>query len=196
MEIKYQLSMLQARATTNPTGRAAQFLARGRVEGEVVAVEEAVHRDVLAKFPQKLPFEYSVEKLRMSDRLRPVGFADFILARGKIEGDIVILDQATHRELRYRFYPPAKAPRPIAPPKDPTLTELAGNFALAMTGWAKAGFKTVTREEFERRHTLCQACEYYEPNARLGLGKCKRCACSKFKLWLATSHCPDFPPRW
>ena len=43
------------------------------------------------------------------------------------------------------------------------------------------------------RQSICEACEYWQPDGNLGLGKCshKRCGCTKFKLQLATERCPD-----
>lgn len=80
---------------------------------------------------------------------------------------------------------------PPAPPKDPTVTELAENFTAAMERWASAGFKTVTREEYDARAAACDACPYWDPNGWFGLGKCKApgCGCTKFKRWLATEQC-------
>ncbi|MGH7960190.1 MAG: hypothetical protein ACREH8_24715, partial [Opitutaceae bacterium] len=61
--------------------------------------------------------------------------------------------------------------------------------------WAAAGFKTVTREQYDARIAVCDACEFWDGKARLGLGKCKApgCGCTKFKRWLATEQCkhPD-----
>ncbi len=78
-------------------------------------------------------------------------------------------------------------PRPV----EPTLVELATNFTGAMAGWAKAGFKTVSRADYDARSAACEPCEYWDGQARLGLGKCKApgCGCTAFKRWLATEVC-------
>jgi hypothetical protein len=124
--------------------------------------------------------------------LRAPGYVDFVLSRGKIEGELIILDEAGVKEVREKFPLPGQAPRPPVP----TLGELAVNFTEAIAGWAKAGFKTVAREIYEHRLSICSACEFWQADAILGTGKCRKCGCSKVKLWLATSKCPDKPPRW
>lgn len=84
---------------------------------------------------------------------------------------------------------PTVAANPIA---EPTVTELAANFAGAMGRWTAAGFPTVTREAYDNRAAVCDACEHWDGAARLGLGKCGApgCGCSGFKRWLATERCP------
>jgi hypothetical protein len=78
----------------------------------------------------------------------------------------------------------------------PTTAELSTNFTKAMLGWAKAGFPTVKRKTYEQRHAICNTCEHWSPDGLLGTGRCRKCGCSGVKLWLATSTCPDQPPRW
>jgi hypothetical protein len=93
-------------------------------------------------------------------------------------------------------------PAPTAPlhgesqPAMPTTAQMATNFGKAMVGWAKDGFKLVQPEIYEQRRTICLACEHWWPEARMGTGMCRRCGCSGAKLWLASSVCPDRPPRW
>jgi len=82
------------------------------------------------------------------------------------------------------------APLPSLPP--PTIWQMVGNFAEATKDWAAKGFPVVQSSEFDRRLSLCRACEFWEEEARLGAGKCNHteCGCSKLKHWLATSKCP------
>lgn len=76
-------------------------------------------------------------------------------------------------------------------PAEPTLVELAENFAGAMARWGEAGFGTLTREQYDVRSAACDKCDYWDPAARLGLGKCKApgCGCTKFKRWLISERC-------
>ncbi len=121
--------------------------------------------------------------------------ADFIAslrARGEIIDGTLHIDQVIFNRLfvtRLAELPPDSASRP---PEitEPTLTELTANFASAMTRWASAGFQTVTKEQYDARAAICSSCEFWDATARLGLGKCKACGCTKFKRWLATERCP------
>jgi hypothetical protein len=76
-------------------------------------------------------------------------------------------------------------------PEEPTLLELAANFAGAMERWVKSGFKTVTAEEYIARKEACDTCELWDGSARLSLGKCKApsCGCTKFKRFLRSEIC-------
>jgi len=195
----HPLKSLQTRARRSPEGRAAYILSKGKIEGNFVLVDESLQKELKEKFPPEpnwipsdIQKQYNIAALQASAHKRPAGYVDFIMSRGKIEGENINLDGTAAKELREKFLPLASRPQPPAP----TLVELATNFTGAMAGWAQAGFKIVEREEYERRHTICLACEFWLPDVMLGFGKCKKCGCSKFKLWLATSRCPDKPPRW
>jgi hypothetical protein len=73
---------------------------------------------------------------------------------------------------------------------EPTIPEMAANFASAIAHWTKAGFPVVPKTEFDRRLAICDACEFWDPVARLGYGKCHVCGCTTLKHWLGTSKCP------
>lgn len=81
-------------------------------------------------------------------------------------------------------------------PPDPTFLDLTNNFADAIKEWVNSGAKVVNRDVYEYRHAICEGCEHWQSNARLGTGKCKICGCSGIKLWLASSKCPHKPPKW
>lgn len=83
-------------------------------------------------------------------------------------------------------------PRPTPLPPPPTVGEMARNFAGAIARWTQAGFPTVSREEYQMRAATCDRCEFWNPQARAGLGKCSApgCGCSRMKVWLSTERCP------
>jgi hypothetical protein len=198
MDVKYSLKKLEVMAKCYPGGVAVLMLARGRIVGDQVFLDENLQREMRHRMRPRRLWVFSIDNLQLSAPLHPAGYVDFILERGKKEGDNVVLDEAAHKELQEKFLFPQAQPLPSSAPRPPvpTLAAITTNFTKAMAGWAGAGFKVVERKEYERRQAICSKCEYWEPDARLGLGKCKRCFCSKFKLWLATSKCPDRPPRW
>jgi len=72
----------------------------------------------------------------------------------------------------------------------PSLTTMAGNFIGAMGAYAKDGFRNVNKEEHAVRQAICNGCEFWDRNARMGAGKCMKCGCSGAKLWMASSECP------
>lgn len=89
---------------------------------------------------------------------------------------------------------PAPPVLQIMAPKlaEPTLADLASNFATAVQKWAAGGFNTVTKEDYGSRAAVCAVCEFWDGSARAGLGKCNApgCGCTRLKRWLATERCP------
>lgn len=76
--------------------------------------------------------------------------------------------------------------------REPTIIEMAQNFGEAMKGWKAAGWKIVSPEVYAEIRKICDPCGFWDPKARLGLGKCnhRKCGCSIFKRWLLSSRCP------
>jgi hypothetical protein len=72
-----------------------------------------------------------------------------------IKDGIVELDLDALDELHEKFPLPT-----FARPKEPSLAELTSNFTQAVAGWAKAGFKVVRKEIFEKRHIICKSYEF------------------------------------
>ena len=71
-----------------------------------------------------------------------------------------------------------------------TLLDMAKNFAGEVATWVKEGVPTVSEDEFKKRADICSGCEFFDPEAFGGRGRCKQCGCSSWKLFLATSKCP------
>jgi hypothetical protein len=185
----HKISAIQEAAFKRPPGFLEFVFSKGEISGEYLLINYLAYKEINEKFPAYVTFD--VAKLEASRPRRPEGFVDYVLAQGRIEKGHVFLDPSAFKALKERF-PNDFTP----PPPEPTLTEMASNFAGAMTGWAKAGFKTVEREVYEKREAICLACSYWDGKARGGLGKCKICGCARVKLWLTTSKCPHKPAKW
>lgn len=115
----------------------------------------------------------------------PPGYLEDLLAASTVDGETVEMDPKVHETLRAKHIRPDPAP-------EPTLAELASNFTTATARWAAAGFTVVNAADYAARSTACEACEFWDGAARLGLGKCghAKCGCTRFKRWLATEKCP------
>ena len=72
----------------------------------------------------------------------------------------------------------------------PSLLEMASNLAGTAVKFAASGFATVTAEQHAARMAICGACEFWNPKARGGMGKCLKCGCTGAKQWVAVSVCP------
>jgi hypothetical protein len=89
--------------------------------------------------------------------------------------------------------PPVELP---PPPYEPTVTDLAVNFTGAMArlgaDFVDGKRLKVTHEEYLVRAHVCDHCEYWQPEAYFGVGRCahKRCGCTRLKAWLVSQHCP------
>lgn len=109
--------------------------------------------------------------------------------------DFNFAGEPLHHPPRPRTIEATPSPKPIAKkPKipEPTLAELAGNFTHAIAAWTMAGFPTVSASDYTTRAAICAPCQYWQPTARAGLGKCahKGCGCTKLKRYLASEKCP------
>lgn len=113
---------------------------------------------------------------------------------GKIGNGIYEMDDAEHRKMMIEHGHKIKAyfNQMAPPPEPPTVSELASNFASAMKRWYDAGFKTVSKEEYDERSVACSSCDYWDGAARLGAGTCNApgCGCTSFKRWLTSENCP------
>ncbi len=186
--LRYNIAQLKASAAGRPEGFVKFALHRGKIEGDFVFLNDADQAELARTL---LPAKFPIRQLQREAAQLPPGFADFIQARGKANGLFMELNLETLDELHEKFPVPV-----FGLPQEPTLAEMTANFTQAVSGWAKAGFKVVERETFEERHAVCKTCEFWLPDARLGIGKCRKCGCSIYKLWMATSQCPLTPPRW
>lgn len=77
-------------------------------------------------------------------------------------------------------------------PPEPSVAELAGNFASAMGRWILAGAPVASQIQYYARAAICDSCPHWDGKARAGLGKCgvPGCGCTSMKRWLATEKCP------
>ena len=72
----------------------------------------------------------------------------------------------------------------------PSFPKRALSFAYSAVTWARAGFKVVSNEEFQKRRKICSSCEFFDPNAYFGDGGCKLCGCDfSMKSKMATTSC-------
>lgn len=74
--------------------------------------------------------------------------------------------------------------------KEISALRMARNFTGAIVDYAKDGFRNVTAVQHASRMVICNGCEFWDKQAFMGLGKCKKCGCSGAKLWIAGSKCP------
>jgi hypothetical protein len=72
----------------------------------------------------------------------------------------------------------------------PSIKEQAMGFLDSMYEFAASGFKTVTKEQYDARRAICESCQFFDPNGFAGLGRCRKCGCSSYKLNVATAQCP------
>lgn len=100
MTYQQPIAKLQPWADKNPDGRAAYILTHGKIEGDVVIVDDALQSEVNKRFLIK---QEPIEKLQAWAEKNPKGRASYVLAHGKIEGNVVILDDALQREMKEKF---------------------------------------------------------------------------------------------
>ena len=117
-----------------------------------------------------------------------------LISAGRIHGDALHIEKSDYiaitREFRNRRDHDSEHRR------EPTVADMATNAGYAAWRAAQALLRgdalLVGADIYAARADACNACEYWDASARLGLGKCKhaKCGCTKFKRWMATEKCP------
>lgn len=118
---------------------------------------------------------------------RPPGYIDALIQVATRDGDAYLLQDADWQSISKRYAQPILIQED--PPQEPSLAQMAANFAGSMVGWIKAGFPVVSEAQFRARQTACNGCAEWDAQARFGMGKCRACGCTKWKPWLATATC-------
>lgn len=147
-----------------------------------------------------------ISDIQKAAKSRPPGYLAEVMAAGTLMDRFLVFPAGVYDALRTK-YSPGQGVRirgvdgqvhatPDAPLPEPSALDLTLNFSRAVARWTAAGFPTVSEEVYRQRAAACATCDFWDPDARLGLGKCKhpRCGCTKAKRWLATETCPD--GRW
>lgn len=73
---------------------------------------------------------------------------------------------------------------------EPTWKDMLSNYTAAMVRWARLGLQVVDEATFLARRATCESCDQWNAGARLGLGKCRLCGCTKLKWHLPAEACP------
>ena len=97
------ISGLKAKTDFFPSGYVDYLLAHGRIEGDKLVLPHNVQKNILKEFPELRHIKLNINQLKLGRRQMPQGYVDYVLARGKIEGDDVILDSAAQRDIRAEF---------------------------------------------------------------------------------------------
>lgn len=108
---------------------------------------------------------------------RPKEYFNEIYSLGKMDGDNLLISSDAYVYLANKY-------RDIKP------EEPAKSFYQSVAKWAKSGFKTASKEKIDERLTVCRGCEFWQESGNYSLGRCEKCGCTKYKLYLATESCP------
>lgn len=117
----------------------------------------------------------SLDKLK--EAKRPKEYFDEIYALGKIDGDHLLLDSQAYVYLANKY-------------RDIKKEKPKGSLVKSLKAWAKSGFKTVSKKEIDARLAICRKCEFWQEDGNFSLGRCEKCGCTKYKLYLKTESCP------
>jgi hypothetical protein len=118
----------------------------------------------------------ALQGLRKNASKRPLGYYESIVARGRVEGDVLFLEDDVYAELKKKYATKRKLPSVGA--------QAVSIFGAA--GKALLNPKPVSSEERERRLAICNACEFLIDGKR-----CQKCGCHvNWKSRLEAWHCP------
>jgi len=74
--------------------------------------------------------------------------------------------------------------------KPPSITAQASTLAKAVIQSVRSGSFKVSEETFNERKSICNSCEYFDPSAFMGTGRCRVCGCGVAKLQMPQQECP------
>ena len=81
-------------------------------------------------------------------------------------------------------------------PSYPPALKMAGNFLGAAGRHILSGLKNRTEDEQKKCREICEVCDNYVEESKLG-PRCKICGCcTNIKTRWLTAHCPLDPPKW
>ena len=70
-------------------------------------------------------------------------------------------------------------------------TNNISNLAKASTKFVAAGFNVASKDDLEKRQSICKKCDEWDSVSFNGTGRCRKCGCSTWaKIRMATERCP------
>jgi len=116
----------------------------------------------------------SIPALRDAAKNRPAGYLDEILAAGHVDNDVLHIDRNIYAALRQKYSA-----------KPPSLIAQAASL-MSAAGQAVKNPAPASKEEQDRRLSICHACEFLKDGKR-----CLKCGCYvNWKSRLEAWHCP------
>jgi hypothetical protein len=127
---------------------------------------------------------FSLKELEAKADQRPRGYMKTVLKYGRVIEDRVFMTAADHQRLANHFRQ--------GEPLEPSFFDMAGSLIKSLEGWAKRGFPIAREGLINKRREHCLNCNFWDKDARGGLGKCnhRKCGCTKVKWWIETEKCP------
>jgi len=135
-----------------------------------------------------------IPQARKAAQARPAGYIDALLAGGKVNGDILEIDQATWEAVQAKFADGKEHPLP-------SLATRGAHFAAALaraTSRVLAGQPIRVPDAVEAaRAEYCHGCDKFRKSDQ----RCGLCGCCigqpiLDKLKWSGESCPDNPPKW
>jgi hypothetical protein len=121
---------------------------------------------------------FTLTQLKSKAASRPQGYVEDVLKYATVDGEQLTLSDEDHAFLKKKYRPP-------------TVTDMARSLSGSVFRLMKKGYEVVSPEVFESRLAICHTCEFWEPRAFRGTGRCGKCGCSTMaKLKLSTERCP------
>lgn len=129
----------------------------------------------------------TVQAVRRASALRKPGYIEAVLAAANRDGDKLGLTEEEFTRIRDQFSIP---PSILNSLQEPTLGSELSELAAALAEWTASGFKLANSDQIAIRRSVCIQCDFWDRTARVGLGRCRRCGCTRIKWWIETESCP------
>lgn len=131
----------------------------------------------------------SIDRLQRASVNRPEGYVEDVISRGRIEGDVLFLEDGVYVELTWKYSPPKPAEYDFGPTTATKAVNALGAFGRVARAAVKREQIKVSSEEQSRRMAICHAC--VGPDGHFNGRTCDLCGCVvNWKTKLATEKCP------
>ncbi len=97
------IRQLKKHAHYLPDGLVDYMLAHGRVEGNKLVLDRELRKEIQEKFPDFNRVKLDLNRLMQNQHWLPLGCLNYILGRGEVRGDFVMLDAIAMNDILRQF---------------------------------------------------------------------------------------------
>jgi len=149
-----------------------------------------------------MTLKFLVSAFLISARGKPKGYQEEVMRNSRRVGSYRVMSRDAYLAIQQKYSVGVASveakdlPAILSQDRSPSWTDMIRSAAEEMTKWTAAGFPLCSPSQLQARAEVCTSCTHWDSAMWGGAGGCKICRCTKLKLYMATTTCPDKPPKW